>query len=96
MDPSFLLFLFFWNFEREKNSRLTLPQAERELVARGGVKEMYQGLGVTLVGSTPAVGIYFGRYQFVKKQMDAKENVSPYLSIIVSVGVGNFIARWAR
>ena len=59
------------------------------------MKELYQGLGVTLVGSMPSVGIYFGLYQFVKKQMDAKENVSPYLSIIVSAGVGNFIARYA-
>lgn len=42
----------------------------------------------------PAVGVYFGLYQFVKKQMDAKDDVSPYLSITVSAGIGNFIARY--
>lgn len=72
---------------------MTLLQAGRDLLARGGVPELYQGLGVTLVGSMPSVGIYFGLYQYVKKRMDARENMSPYISITVSAGVGNFIAR---
>ena len=72
---------------------MTLLQAGRDLLARGGVPELYQGLGVTLIGSMPAVGVYFGLYQFVKKQMDAVQDMSPYVSITVSAGVGNFIAR---
>lgn len=64
------------------------------MVARGGVSELYQGLGVTLVGSMPAVGVYFGLYQFVKKQLDSTGVVSPYLSITIGAGVGNFIARY--
>lgn len=72
---------------------MTLLQAGRDLIARGGVGELYQGLGVTLVGSMPAVGVYFGLYQFVKKELDAKEYISPYLSITVSAGIGNFVAR---
>lgn len=72
---------------------MTLLQAGRDLLARGGVPELYQGLGVTLIGSMPAVGVYFGLYQFVKKQMDAMDDMSPYISITVSAGVGNFIAR---
>ena len=75
---------------------MTLLQAGRDLLARGGVPELYQGLGVTLVGSMPAVGVYFGLYQFVKKQMDGKKDMSPYVSITVSAGVGNFIARSDR
>lgn len=74
-------------------NRVSLLQAGKDLVARGGVRELYQGLGVTLVGSMPAVGVYFGLYQFVKKQMDARDSMSPYLSITVSAGVGNFVAR---
>lgn len=74
---------------------MTLLQAGRDLLARGGVPELYQGLGVTLIGSMPAVGVYFGLYQFVKKQMDAMHDMSPYISITVSAGVGNFIARCA-
>ncbi|CAM9199283.1 unnamed protein product [Ectocarpus sp. 8 AP-2014] len=77
-------------------TRMTLLQAGRDLLARGGVPELYQGLGVTLVGSMPAVGVYFGLYQFVKNQMDAKQGMSPYLSITVSAGVGNFIASFFR
>lgn len=72
---------------------MTLLQAGRDLLARGGVPELYQGLGVTLIGSMPSVGIYFGIYQFVKKQMDSHSGVSPYLSITISAGAGNFIAR---
>ncbi|CAM9813464.1 unnamed protein product [Ectocarpus fasciculatus] len=77
-------------------TRMTLLQAGRDLLARGGVPELYQGLGVTLVGSMPAVGVYFGLYQFVKNQLDAKYDISPYLSITVSAGVGNFIASFFR
>jgi len=74
---------------------MTLLQAGRDLLARGGVPELYQGLGGTLIGSMPAGGVYFGLYQFVKKQMDAMHDMSPYISITVSAGVGNFIARCA-
>lgn len=77
----------------QQTHRMTLLQAGRDLLARGGVRELYQGLGVTLVGSMPSVGVYFGLYQFVKKQMDGRENMSPYVSIVVSAGVGNFVAR---
>lgn len=73
---------------------MSLLQAGKDLVARGGVPELYQGLGVTLVGSMPAVGVYFGLYQFVKNQMDAREGVPSYISITVSAGVGNLIARY--
>lgn len=72
---------------------MTLLQAGRNLLARGGVPELYRGLGVTLVGSMPSVGVYFGLYQFVKKQIDSRGNVSPYLSVTISAGVGNFVAR---
>ncbi|CAM9371335.1 unnamed protein product [Hapterophycus canaliculatus] len=82
--------------QQYSTTRMTLLQAGRNLLARGGVPELYQGLGVTLIGSMPAVGVYFGLYQFVKKQLDAKQGMSPYLSITVSAGVGNFIASFFR
>eukprot|EP00752_Nemacystus_decipiens_P003992 g3657.t1 len=77
-------------------TRMTLLQAGRDLLARGGVPELYQGLGVTLVGSMPSVGVYFGLYQFVKNQMDGQKDMSPFISITVSAGVGNFIASFLR
>lgn len=73
---------------------MTLLQAGRNLLARGGVPELYQGLGVTLIGSMPSVGVYFGLYQYAKRQMDAKDGMSPYVSIAVSAGLGNFVARY--
>ena len=57
--------------------------------------ELYVGLKVTVLGSFPSVGVYFGLYQFTKRQMDAIEGMSPQLSIVVSAGVGNFVARYA-
>lgn len=77
-------------------SRMSLVQAGRDLLVRGGVRELYQGLGVTLIGSMPSVGVYFGLYQFVKKQLDSRGNMSPYLSVAVSAGVGNFVARCGK
>lgn len=44
-------------------------EAAQQLIARKGVGSLYSGLGVTLVGSIPAVSVYFGVYQFSKKTL---------------------------
>ena len=69
-------------------------EAGKILLERGGFMELYVGLKVTVLGSFPSVGVYFGIYQFTKRQMDAIEGMSPNLSIVVSAGVGNFVARY--
>jgi hypothetical protein len=43
-----------------------MVEAGRQLVARKGVGALYSGLGITLVGSIPAVSVYFGVYQYTK------------------------------
>lgn len=48
---------------------LGMAEAARDLVRRKGVGALYTGLGVTLVGSIPAVSVYFGVYQAAKKAM---------------------------
>ena len=73
---------------------MSLFEAGKILLERGGFMELYVGLKVTVLGSFPSVGVYFGIYQFTKRQMDAIEGMSPNLSIVVSAGVGNFVARY--
>ena len=48
---------------------LGMIEAGQQLVARKGAGALYSGLGVTLVGSIPAVSVYFGVYQFSKKSL---------------------------
>ncbi|CAM9141643.1 unnamed protein product [Phaeothamnion confervicola] len=75
---------------------MTLAQAARVLLARGGPRALYTGLGVSLVGSMPAVGVYFGIYQFCKRQLDQVDWVNRQASIAVSAGIGNFVATFFR
>eukprot|EP00904_Undaria_pinnatifida_P010616 jgi/Undpi1/6685/HiC_scaffold_20.g09164.m1 len=75
---------------------MSLFEAGKILLERGGFMELYVGLKVTVLGSFPSVGVYFGIYQFTKRQMDAIEGMSPNLSIVVSAGVGNFVASAFR
>ena len=49
--------------------RLNMLEAGRGLVAKKGIMSLYSGLGVTLVGSIPAVAVYFGVYQYSKKAL---------------------------
>jgi hypothetical protein len=48
---------------------LSMVEAGRALVRAKGVGALYSGLGVTLVGSIPAVSVYFGVYQASKKAL---------------------------
>ncbi|CAN0390675.1 unnamed protein product, partial [Discosporangium mesarthrocarpum] len=77
-------------------SRISLLQAGRDIIARGGVGELYQGLGVTLVGAIPGVGVYFGMYQFIKTQLEARTTFSPQVTVAVSAGLGNLVASFFR
>eukprot|EP00624_Nannochloropsis_granulata_P007416 evm.model.NODE_7599_length_6475_cov_53.327721.1 len=69
------------------------------MVARRGVRSLYTGLGVTLVGSIPAVSIYFGVYQAVKKAL--LQALPPtlgwtLLGVAASAGMGNTVASVFR
>ncbi|CAM9487761.1 unnamed protein product [Chrysoparadoxa australica] len=74
----------------------TWLEAGRQLLSRGGPPALYSGLGVTLLGSIPSVGIYFGIYQYCKRKSDMIEWMPPKLGICCSAGVGNFIASFFR
>ena len=55
--------------QQASKGSLGMVEAAGDLVRRKGAGALYTGLGVTLVGSIPAVSIYFGVYQATKKAM---------------------------
>lgn len=85
--------------QQANKGSLGMVEAARDLVARRGVRSLYTGLGVTLVGSIPAVSIYFGVYQAVKKAL--LQALPPtlgwtLLGVAASAGVGNTVASFFR
>lgn len=54
----------------EGGTSLGLVEAGRIIAARpGGMRNMYAGLGVAVLGSMPSVGLYFGVYSYCKKKI---------------------------
>jgi Mitochondrial carrier protein len=68
-------------------------EAGRLLLARSGVPALYSGLSVTIIGSMPSVGIYFGIYGYCRRKFDNSPRLSRNASIALSAGIGNLIAR---
>jgi len=48
---------------------LSMMECLNQLCGRKGVGALYSSLGVTLVGSIPAVSVYFGVYQYSKRTL---------------------------
>ena len=85
--------------QQANKGSLGMLEAARDMVARRGVRSLYTGLGVTLVGSIPAVSIYFGVYQAVKKAL--LQALPPtlgwtLLGVAASAGMGNTVASVFR
>ncbi|GMI33171.1 hypothetical protein TeGR_g9767, partial [Tetraparma gracilis] len=62
---------------------LSLAGAARKLLERGGAGELYAGIGVTVVGSMPSVGLYFGVYLTT-------------LNVMCAAATGNAVASFSR
>ena len=45
-----------------------LTHMVRETVAKEGLKGLYRGYTVHILGSIPAAGLYFGSYEFIKSR----------------------------
>jgi solute carrier family 25 S-adenosylmethionine transporter 26 len=75
---------------------MSLLGAGRALLARGGIPALYSGLGVTLAGSMPSVGIYFGIYQYCRSHLEAVPWIPHSAAIVASAGLGNFVASFFR
>ena len=71
--------------------------AIRKVVKRGGVGALWAGLGVTVLGSSPSVAIYFGAYSSCKKYFTNIMPDSAYLlAVAISASLGNTFASVLR
>lgn len=39
----------------------------RDTVKAEGIRGLYRGFGINVIGSIPAAGLYFGSYEYFKK-----------------------------
>lgn len=96
---------------RTGGKALSIREATKLITSRpAGFFELYAGLGVSVVGAMPSVGLYFGVYSYAKEKLSPfLENklgnnedipVSPSaartLSIAASAAIGNTVASFSR
>jgi len=89
--------------QQHSPTAITLGEASQVCWERGGWGGYYRGVGASVLGSFPSVGLYFGVYQGVKKMLQDKFpgpsedptdiNVG---AIVVAAAVGNTVASVAR
>jgi solute carrier family 25 (mitochondrial iron transporter), member 28/37 len=78
---------------------LSLYDAAQHIISKpGGYKNLYAGLGVTMIGSMPSVGIYFGVYSYCKQRLLSTNRGRQYttVSIALSAAIGNTVASITR
>ena len=78
---------------------LSLYNAAQMLLQKpGGYKNLYAGLGITMIGSMPSVGLYFGVYSYCKQRFLATETGHRYKTgtIALSAAIGNTVASATR
>ncbi|GMI14780.1 hypothetical protein TrLO_g4335 [Triparma laevis f. longispina] len=85
------------------SAALTLAGAARALIKRGGIGELYSGVAVTVLGSMPSVGLYFGVYHFCKKrgaelikEMECPHPLMQTANIAMAAAIGNTVASFSR
>jgi Mitochondrial carrier protein len=75
---------------------VSILNAFRQLYAR---RQLYAGLGVTVIGSMPSVALYFGVYSYCKQrfwQNTEWGQQHPTTSIALSAAIGNTVASFSR
>jgi len=96
---------------RNGGKTLSLIEATRLISSRPrGFLELYAGLGVSVFGAMPSVGLYFGVYSYCKdrltpvlqNRLGCNENVplsvsgARTLAVAVSAAIGNTVASFSR
>ena len=78
---------------------LSLYRAAQLLLQKpGGYRNFYAGLGVTMIGSMPSVGLYFGVYSYCKQRFASTSwgRRHQTASIALSAAIGNTVASATR
>jgi Mitochondrial carrier protein len=78
---------------------LSLYDAAQLLLSkRGGFRNLYAGLGVTMIGSMPSVGLYFGVYSYCKQRWLSTTwgHHHATVGIAISAAIGNTVASFSR
>jgi len=76
-------------------------QAMSTVVKRSGIQGLWSGVGITVLGSSPSVALYFGVYSSVKTHLtkllppDASQ-ISRLLAVAVAASCGNTVASVLR
>ena len=71
--------------------------AIKKVVERSGISGLWAGLGVTVLGSSPSVAVYFGAYSSCKKFFTNAMPDSAYLlAVAISASIGNTFASVLR
>jgi solute carrier family 25 (mitochondrial S-adenosylmethionine transporter), member 26 len=78
---------------------LSLYDAAKLILSKpGGFRNLYAGLGVTVIGSMPSVGLYFGVYSYCKQRLlaTARGRQHATLCVALSAAIGNTVASFSR
>jgi solute carrier family 25 S-adenosylmethionine transporter 26 len=72
-------------------------KAAMQIIEQRGIKGLWSGIGITVVGSTPSVAVYFGVYSSLKSRLT---QIFPpelkLLAVALSAAVGNTFASVLR
>jgi len=72
-------------------------QAAKEILVNRGVRGLWGGIGVTVIGSTPSVAVYFGTYSSLRSYlMPAMGPDYNIMAIALSAMIGNTVASVFR
>jgi solute carrier family 25 (mitochondrial S-adenosylmethionine transporter), member 26 len=82
--------------QQYESHSVSVLAAFRQLYER---RQLYAGLGVTVVGSMPSVALYFGVYSYCKQRLLQHTEWGkhhPTASIAISAAIGNTVASFSR
>ena len=72
-------------------------RAAMQVVEQRGIRGLWSGIGITIVGSTPSVAVYFGVYSSVKNRLvEIFPSEFKLVAVALSAAIGNTFASVLR